>query len=62
MPVAPRTVNDFSYLMRMTDRSHFSWLAQYLVRRVMPVALGIENDVSQASIMRVTLRGGRSIW
>ena len=32
MPVAPRIVNDFSYLMRMTDRSHSSWQAQYLVR------------------------------
>ena len=29
---------------------------------MMPVALGMENDVSQASIMRVTLRGRRSIW
>ena len=32
MPVAPRIVNDVSYVMRMNDRSHFSWQAQYLVR------------------------------
>ena len=37
MPVAPRIVNDISYVMRMNDRSHFSWQAQNLVR-LMPVA------------------------
>ena len=31
-PVAPRTVNDVSYVMRTKYASHFSWQAQYLVR------------------------------
>ena len=32
MPVAPRIVNDVSYVTRINDASHFSWQAQYLVR------------------------------
>ena len=32
MPVAPRVVNDVSYVTRSNDASHFSWQAQYLVR------------------------------
>ena len=32
MPVAPRIVNDFSYLMRINHAIHFTWQAQYLVR------------------------------
>ena len=31
MLVAPRIVNDVSYVMRMNDRSHFSWQAQHFV-------------------------------
>ena len=30
-PVAPRIVNDISYVKRINDASHFSWQAQYLV-------------------------------
>ena len=32
MPVAPRIVNDVSYVSRMNLESHFAWQAQYLVR------------------------------
>ena len=30
-PVAPRIVNDVSYVMRINDASHFSWQMQHLV-------------------------------
>ena len=30
--VAPRNVNDVSYVSRINHESHFSWQAQYLVR------------------------------
>ena len=32
MPVAPRIVNDVSYVTTINDAHHFSWQAQYLVR------------------------------
>ena len=32
MPVAPRIVNDVSYVTRIDDASHFAWQAQHLVR------------------------------
>ena len=32
MPVAPRIVNDASYVMRINDEIHFAWQAQSLVR------------------------------
>ena len=32
MLVAPRIVNDVSYVTRINDARHFSWQAQYLVR------------------------------
>ena len=31
MPVAPRIVNDVSYLTRINEYGNFSWQAQYLV-------------------------------
>ena len=31
MPVAPRIVNDVSYLMRINHAIHFAWQVQYLV-------------------------------
>ena len=31
-PVAPRIVNDVSYVTRISHGNHFSWQAQYLVR------------------------------
>ena len=31
-PVAPRIVNDVSYLMRINHETHFAWQAQYLVK------------------------------
>ena len=31
MPVAPRIVNDVSYVMDINHESHFTWQAQYLV-------------------------------
>ena len=32
MPVAPRIVNDVSYVMRIKHEIHFAWQAQYLVK------------------------------
>ena len=32
MPVAPRIVNDVSFVMRINHEIHFAWQAQYLVR------------------------------
>ena len=32
LPVAPRIVNDVSYLMRINHEMHFAWQAQYFVR------------------------------
>ena len=32
MPVAPRNVNDVSYVTRINHDNHFSWQVQYLVR------------------------------
>jgi len=45
MPVAPRIVNDVSYVSTFF---HFAWHAQYLVRcdRVMPVGWRIVKSVS----------------
>ena len=43
MPVAPRIVNDVSYVTKINHESHFAWQAQYLV---MPVPPRIVNDVS----------------
>ena len=31
MPVAPRIVNDVSYVTDITHESHFAWQVQYLV-------------------------------
>ena len=32
MPVAPRIVNDVSYVMRINHDTPFAWQAQYLVK------------------------------
>ena len=32
MPVAPRIVNDVSYVTRINHTCHFSWQAHHLVR------------------------------
>ena len=49
LTVAPRIVNDVSYVMWINHEIHFAWQAQYLVKlEVMPVALRIVNDVSYA--------------
>ena len=39
MPVAPRIVNDVSYVMRINHEIHFAWQAQYLVRLLRYVTL-----------------------
>ena len=31
-PVAPRILNDVSYVTRINHEMHFAWQAQYLVR------------------------------
>ena len=48
MPVAPRIVNDVSYVMDIMHEMHFAWQAQHLVR--------LEGSWS------VTFCGRRSIW
>ena len=42
MPVAPRIVNDVSYVTKINHESHFAWQAQYLVH----VPPRIVNNVS----------------
>ena len=46
--VAPRIVNDVSYVTRINHGIQFAWQAQYLVKLdiVTPVAPRIVNDVS----------------
>ena len=49
MPVAPRIVNDVSYVTGINRETHFTWQAQYLVTLswwVISVAPRIVNDVS----------------
>ena len=47
MLVAPRIVNDVSYVTRIKDEILFPWQAQYLEGwRVMPVPPRIVNNVS----------------
>ena len=49
-PVAPRIVNDVSYVTRINHHSHFAWQVQYLVTLEMtPVTPRIVNDVSYAT-------------
>ena len=43
MPVAPRIVNNVSYVTKINDAHHFSWQGQHLVMHVSP---RIVNDVS----------------
>ena len=31
-PVAPRIINDVSYVTRINHHSHFAWQVQYLVK------------------------------
>ena len=50
LTVAPRIVNDVSYVMRINHEIHFAWQAQYLWR-VLTVAPRIVNDVSY--VMRI---------
>ena len=50
--LAPRIVNDVSYVTRINHEIHFAWQAQYLVRLgVTLVAPRIVNDVSY--LMRI---------
>ena len=51
--VAPRIVNDVSYVMRIIHEIHFLWQVQYLVKlwRLTLVAPRILNDVSY--VMRI---------
>ena len=50
MPVAPRIVNDVSYVTGINHESHFAWQVQYLRRwRMRLVPPRIVNDVSYAT-------------
>ena len=68
MPVAPRIVNDVSYVMWINHEIHFAWQAQYLVKlegvAVWRVAPHIVNDVSYVMWLNheIPFRGRRSIW
>ena len=44
--VAPRILNDVSYVTRINHEIHFAWQAQYLVKLETLVAPRIANDVS----------------
>ena len=44
--VAPRILNDVSYVTRINHEIHFAWQAQYLVKLETLVAPRIVNDVS----------------
>ena len=50
-PVAPRIVNDVSYVADITHESHFAWQVQYLVtledESCCSATLRIVNDVSR---------------
>ena len=50
-PVAPRIVNDVSYVTDITHESHFAWQVQYLVtledESCCSATLRIVNDVSR---------------
>ena len=61
-PVAPRIVNDVSYVTRINDASHFSWQAQYLVTLVDDTCCSATFHMSRGSMMRVIFRGRHSIW
>ena len=66
MPVAPRIVNDVSYVMRINHEIHFAWQAQYLVRLEGDACCSAHCKMTLhmrcGSIMRFILRGWRSIW
>ena len=44
--LAPRILNDVSYVTRINHEMHFAWQAQYLVRFEVDIAPRILNDVS----------------
>ena len=46
LTVAPRIVNDVSYVMWINHEIHFAWQAQYLVRLESVVCCSVVNDVS----------------
>ena len=58
-PVAPRIVNDVSYVTTIKHASHSVWQAQYLVRMVTPVAPRIVNDVSYVTTIK---HASHSVW
>ena len=45
MPVAPRIVNDVSYVMRINHEIHFAWQAQYLVK--LDVSLPVASRIGK---------------
>ena len=62
--VAPRIVNNVSYVTRVNHESHFSWQAQSFVmyRRVTFVAPRLVNNVSYVTINHESqFRGRRSL-
>ena len=54
-PVAPRIVNDVSYVTDITHECHFSWQAQYLVKS------GIAGERNVCNFQyKMRCRGGKS--
>ena len=62
MPVAPRIVNDVSYVTRINHACHFTWQAQHLVRLEGDACCFAHCNMKRTSLMRVILRGRCSIW
>ena len=62
-PVAPRIVNDVSYVMRTKYASLSAWQAQYLVRLDRDTCCSAHCRVSVMMVkVKCLLRGRRSIW
>ena len=59
MPVAPRIVNDVSYVSRINHESHFSWHAQSL--EILQCHFFVAG-AAFGDLCNFTFRGRRSIW
>ena len=66
MPVAPRIVNDVSYVMRINHHIPFAWQAQYLVRLEWDSCRSAHSKwrfiCDAETIQSFLLRGRRTIW
>ena len=51
--VAPRSVNDVSYVRRINHEIHFAWQAQYLVKLVRMTPVAPRNVLDVLYVMRI---------